>query len=154
MNDPGKTCALTGHRELPPGFATDVLYDTLEELIREGYDKFLCGMAQGFDLTALDCLAALKQKYRLSLEACIPFEGQANKFPQDEKLKYRDLLELCDQKTVLYSEYRRGCFLIRDRYMVDRADLVLAYCTKETGGTAYTVGYAQKKGVPVRFLGI
>ncbi len=148
-----KVCALTGHRDLPPDFDRNALYDELEELIREGYDCFLCGMACGFDLTALDCLVELKQKYPIGLEACIPYEGQANGFPAEEKARYDRLLAFCDEKSVLYRGYDRGCFLGRDRYMVDKADLVLAYLTKNTGGTAYTVRYAKKKGVKVQFVG-
>ena len=40
----------------------------------------------------------------------------------------------------------------RNRYMVDRADRVLAYLTAPQGGTYYTVRYAEKKGVPVQYL--
>lgn len=149
----GKVCALTGHRNLSPAFDENILYDTLEALIGEGYDCFLCGMAKGFDLTALECLRNLKQKYRLTIEACIPYEGQETAFSYDERKKYRELLDWCDHKTILYREYRNGCYLARDRYMVDCADIVLAYCKRETGGTAYTVDYANRKGIPVRFVG-
>ena len=38
--------------------------------------------------------------------------------------------------------------------MVDRADILFAYCVKEKGGAAYTVRYAEEKGVPVRFFEI
>ena len=40
-----KTCAITGHRELPVDFDKNALYDELENLVREGCDEFLCGMA-------------------------------------------------------------------------------------------------------------
>ncbi len=149
----GKVCALTGHRDIFPDFNENILYDTLEELIGEGYDCFLCGMAKGFDLIALECLKNLKKKYRLTIEACIPYEGQEKAFSDDERKKYRELLDWCDRKTILYREYRSGCYLSRDRYMVDCADIVLAYCKRETGGTAYTVDYANRKGIPVRFVG-
>ena len=144
-----KSCALTGHRELPSDFNKNVLYDTLEELIQEGCDHFLCGMAAGFDLLALDCLVSLKQKYKFTIEACIPFEGQEKGFSFAEKWKYRTLIDWCDKKTVFFERYQNGCYLVRDRYMVDGADVVLAYCTRDTGGTAYTVRYAKEKNVPV-----
>ena len=69
-----------------------------------------------------------------------------------KKQHYMELLQACDRKTVIFPAYCAGCFLARDRYMVDCADLVLAHCEKETGGTAYTVNYAKKRGVPVRFI--
>lgn len=144
-----RTCALTGHRELPPDFNVNTLYDKLEELIQGGCDTFLCGMAEGFDLLALDCLARLKQKHRIFVEACIPFDGQEKRYPFSERWKYKTLMEWCDRKTVLFERYQNGCYLARDRYMVDCSDFVLAYCTKDTGGTAYTVKYAKKKNIPV-----
>lgn len=147
-----RTCALTGHRVLPPFFDRNLLYDKLEELLLGGTGRFLCGMAQGFDLTALACLVDLKQRYRFAIEACIPYEGQAQRFCTEVRRAYFSLLEWCDKKTVLFDHYREGCFLARDRYMVDRADVILAYCLKKTGGTAYTVDYAVKRGKTVEYL--
>lgn len=152
MNERFRACALTGHRALPAEFDPNSLYDRLEELIEGGCETFLCGMAQGFDLVALRCLADLKQKHSLYIEACIPYEGFERRFSAEEKRNFTELLTWCDRKTVLFEHYREGCFLSRDRYMVDCADVVLAYCKRETGGTAYTVTYARKKNKPVLFL--
>ena len=145
MSGREKVVALTGHRALE-NFDEDALAYELESLIGEGYTAYLCGMAQGFDLLALKLLVALKQKKKLYLEACIPYEGHENSSSEAKKL------QACDRKTVIFPAYCSGCFLARDRYMVDCADLVLAHCEKETGGTAYTVNYAKKRGVPVRFI--
>lgn len=147
-----QVCALTGHRDLPPEFDFNGLNDKIEELIKGGCTSFLCGMAQGFDLAALNCLVGLRQRYRLYLEACIPYRGFSRHFGLAEREEYDRLLSWCDRETVLLPAFERGCFLLRDRYMVDCADVVLAYCKRETGGTAYTVRYAEKKGVPVLFL--
>lgn len=145
------TCALTGHRVLPKNFDENRLFDDLEELIKAGCDKFICGMAMGFDLACLACLVALRQKYQFTIEACVPFNGQENTFPPAAKAKYRELIAWCDVVRILYPEYREGCYLARNRFMVDRADLLYAYCSRERGGTAYTVNYAKKKGIEVRF---
>ena len=147
------TCALTGHRALPPDFDRNALYDGLEELILNGYNRFLCGMAMGFDLLALDCLVSLRSRYRIQIEACVPFDGQESKFPLEEKRRYRDLIAWCDVVHILYPSYQNGCYLARDRYMVERADLLFAYCTRDKGGTAYTVNCARELGVEVKLLG-
>lgn len=146
-------CCLTGHRELAQGFDKNALYDKLSELIDGGCLTFLCGMARGFDLEALECLAALRQRKKIFVEACLPYAGHERSFPAEEKERYFSLLEWCDVKTTLFQGYTKGCFLARDRYMVDCADVVLAYMVKRTGGTAYTVSYAEKKGIPVILLG-
>ncbi len=145
-------CALTGHRKLPENLNDNALYDKLEELLENGCDTFFCGMAQGFDLRALKCLADLKRRRRFTIEACIPFAGHEKSFSAEKRKEYLELLEWCDQKTVLFENYFNGCFLVRDRYMVDCSDVVLAYCTKNTGGAFYTTNYALKKRVPVIYL--
>lgn len=147
-----KTLALTGHREIPVDFDRNGLYDRLEELIQEGFDVFLCGMAMGFDLLALDCLVSLKSRYRIRLEACVPFNGQENSFPYREKKSYRALIQWCDVVRELYPTYQNGCYLTRNRYMVDRADALFAYCIKDKGGSAYTVEYARNRGIEVKFF--
>ena len=151
MSERQKLVALTGHRELH-NFDENARAYELESLVAEGYTGYLCGMAQGFDLLALKLLVALKCKTPLYLEACIPFEGHEKSFSAAKRQLYNDLLEACDKKTVLFPAYTAASYLARDRYMVDCADLVLAHLEKETGGTAYTVKYAQKKGVPVRYI--
>lgn len=145
-------CALTGHRVLPPDFDVPALRERLRSFIEGGCESFLCGMAQGFDLTALECLVSLKREKDIYIEACVPYLGQERHFPPEERQKYLRLIAACDRKTVLFDGYRNGCFLARDRYMVDCSDFVLAYLTKRQGGTAYTVKYAAQKGVTVIFV--
>lgn len=146
------TCALTGHRSLPPDFDQNALSDRLEQLIEGGCETFLCGMAEGFDLTALSCLARLKREKKFFVEACIPYEGFSRRFSSENRRLFEELLTWCDRETVLFPAYRDGCFLARNRYMVDCADVLLAYCNRTKGGTAYTVNYAERKGVPVILL--
>lgn len=144
---------MTGHRKLPREFDKNAVYDRLEELIKSGCDTFFCGMAEGFDLLALECLTDLKQKYRIYIEACIPYAGQESKFCAEERKKYRELLSWCDKRTVIFPAYRNGCFLIRNKYMVDCCDVLLAYCTKSSGGSAFTVNYAREKEKEIVFIG-
>lgn len=145
-----KRCALTGHRELPPDFDKNKVYDALEEEIRSGTTYFYCGMARGFDLVALSCLIDLKKKYRFEIEACIPYPEQSEKFGTRDRAEYDRLLPLCDKKTLLFQNYFGGCLLARNRYMVEGCDFVLAYCVQDRGGAAYTVDYAKKQNKPVK----
>ncbi len=138
--------ALSGHRDLPADFDCNKLYDALEELIRGGNFHFCCGMARGFDLAALQCLIDLKRRYHVRIEACIPYLGQERNFPPREKKLYGELLPLCDETTVISQTYYSGCTLKRNRYMVDKCDTLFAYCTRDTGGTAFTVKYARSQG--------
>ncbi|MBD5636618.1 MAG: DUF1273 domain-containing protein [Clostridia bacterium] len=144
-----KSCALTGHRFLPKDFDENRLSEELKMLIGTGYTYFYCGMAEGFDLCALKVLVALKDTYPIKVEACVPYKGQENYFSAEMKKLYRELILKCDETTVFFDHYTEGSFLIRNRYMVDKADCVYSYCTRNTGGTAYTVRYAESKGKTV-----
>ena len=141
-----KTCAFTGHRSLGADFSKSALKKQVKELIKRGVDTFLCGMAVGFDLLAAETVLALKKKYpSIKLIACIPCYEQERFFSEEDKKRYAVLVKNADEKTVLAQRYFNGCMQKRDMYMADRADIMLAYCKKETGGAAFTVRYFLRK---------
>ena len=49
--------------------------------------------------------------------------------------------------------YTRGCMHRRNRYLVDHSTICVAYCIRDTGGSAYTVDYARRSGVQIIQLG-
>ena len=63
---------------------------------------------------------------------------------EDKKL-YAEILQSADEQILLSEKYYRGCLHVRNKYMADRADMLITYCKKDTGGTAWTVKYFQKK---------
>lgn len=146
------TCAFTGHRDLPADFDVQALEKNIEKLAENGVNEFLCGMAVGFDLLCAECVIKLKEKYGLKLVACIPCESQEKYYSYGDKLRYGKILSFCDEKKVLAPRYSSGCMLRRDRYMVGRADVVLCYLKKRTGGTYYTVNFAKASGVKIIYF--
>ena len=139
-------CAFTGHRELGEEFSPRRLTYAVKKCIEEGACVFYSGMAMGFDLLASETVLRLKKRYpHVRLVACIPCYEQEKHFSQADKKRYVDVLKKADEKVMLSDHYFKGCMQNRDRYMADRADVLIAYCKKETGGAAYTVGYFQKK---------
>ncbi|MBO4452488.1 MAG: DUF2493 domain-containing protein [Clostridia bacterium] len=57
------------------------------------------------------------------------------------------------KKLVIYPDYElygKSAPLIRDKLIVDRADLVIAIWDGESGGTGYTISYAKRRGVPTQ----
>ena len=80
----------------------------------------------------------------IKLVACIPCYGQEKNFSEKDKTRYVRILKKADEKIVLSDTYFKGCMQNRDRYMADRADILLTYCKKEVGGTAFTVKYYKK----------
>jgi uncharacterized phage-like protein YoqJ len=102
----------------------------------------------GWDLPTAERIIKLKKKYpQVRLIGCVPFYGQERYFPDKDKVRYAKVLKGCDEVTLLSEQYYNGCLLRRNDYMIERADMLFAYCVRNVGGTAYTVRkFALKKG--------
>lgn len=137
-----EVCAFTGHRVLYDADA-GLLERVISDLIKGGCKRFLCGMAQGFDLLAAETVIRLNDA---DLVACIPCRTQSEYFPAADKIRYKNILSACSEVICLSEEYYNGCMQVRDRFMVENCDTVLSYCRKSSGGTRYTLNYAVKKG--------
>lgn len=53
-----------------------------------------------------------------------------------------------------YATYGRGATFVRNRQIVDEADVVIAFWNGTSRGTKYTIEYAKKKHVPVIIIRI
>ena len=138
-------CVFTGHRELGEDFSVRKLRFEIENLIKDGITDFYNGMAKGFDLAAASAVLRCKKKYpAVRLIACIPCYGQEKYFSEKDKKTYLSVLKKADEKITLAPAYYRGCMQVRDRYMAERASVMIAYCKKKEGGAAYTVKIFQK----------
>lgn len=140
-----KICVFTGHRELSSDFSKRKLKEEIKKLISLGVDTFLCGMAIGFDLLAAETVLSLKKKNpQIKLVACIPCIGQEKYFSKADQKRYVTAVKKSDERIILADSYYRGCMQVRDKYMAERGNVMLAYCTKKEGGAAYTVRCFQK----------
>lgn len=147
-------CAFTGHRaaKLPWGFndqSPDALKlrvrinDVVEAVCCSGVRGFLCGMASGCDLYFAQSVLEQKQTFPdITLEAAIPYPGQADRWPWAEQQKYRSILAQCDKTTVFHTEYSRLAMLERNRYMVDNSGILIVCYDGHPGGTLNTMRYA------------
>ena len=153
------TCAFTGHRpksfpwgynESVPGcvLLKEVLAAQISALAERGVTDFLSGMAQGVDLWCAQIVLDLKKKNSaLKLHAILPCEGQESKWPAAAQAMYRSILEQADDVFFVGRAYRPDCMLVRNRYMVEQASVLLAvYNGVFRSGTGMTVRYAQKLG--------
>ena len=156
-----KICAFTGYRpsKMPWGYdETDArcaefrfrLREALEYLIGRGYADFLSGGALGFDQMAARIVLSLREKYPwIRLIMVIPFDGQADRWSEDQRRAWLHIIEASDRVVHISHEYDRGVFFRRNRYLVEHADLLLAAYAGQPGGTAGTVAYARRHGVRV-----
>lgn len=123
------------------------LYNLIKSLIENGARYFITGMAMGFDLIAAEVVLELKSIYpEVKLECAIPCMNQCKGWIEGYKKRYNKIIESSDKVTYLTDKnYFEGCFHVRNRYMVDKSDLVLACSFSTGGGTASTIKYASSK---------
>ena len=146
------TCFFTGHRELPQEKYDEIFQSVcnhIEALYHKGYTDFIAGGAIGFDTLCSLAVLKLSKTYDINLHIYVPCLGQEKYFSEDQKKQYSDILELAKSVTVLAPKYTRGCMHTRNRKMADDSSVCIAYCTKTTGGSAYTVDYAIKKSLEI-----
>ena len=155
------SCCFTGHREskLPwQGRESDArcvrlkqrIYDVAEAVYADGIRHYICGMANGCDLYFLEAVLKLRSQHPdVTIEAAIPYAGQAEHWRESLRQRYYALLDQCDCKTVVQQEYSGGCMMRRNRYMVDQSRVLIAAYNGEPGGTMNTMLYAMRRGLNV-----
>ena len=157
-------CCFTGHRPEKCGFRYEktaaeyvMLADELERqllsALERGFDTFYSGGAKGFDILAAETLIRLREKRPLRIVIVVPYRAQAAGFSPRWRARYNRVLAAADEIVYLSDDYYRGCFEDRNRYMVDRSELVLAHYDGSAGGTRNTINYAKRNGVEVINLG-
>ncbi len=146
------TCCVTGHRDIPKGIEDYVECELRREVLEavgDGYVHFISGFAAGADLMFAKIIAELKNDHLITLEAAIPYRKRMKTRDAD----FQRLIKCCDIVKVHSEDYSSGCFMVRNRYMVDWSNrLIAVYDGRERGGTAATLKYAQLKGLEIRQL--
>lgn len=147
----------SGHR--PEKLTRDVqaIQADLEQQIRravaDGLDGFITGMARGVDIWAAQIVLRLRSEgMALRLICACPYEGFEAHWRRDWQRQYRQILEAADCVQYISPHYHRGCFQIRNRWMVDHAARVIAVYNGTPGGTKNTIDYAERVGVCVQHI--
>jgi uncharacterized phage-like protein YoqJ len=149
------TVCFTGHRDLGTKEEKLALWNSLlselERLIGDGATVFRAGGALGFDTAAALAVLEMKKTHpSIRLELLLPCKNQAAKWSKEQLSVYEDILSRADSYTYLSEHYYRGVMHARNRALVDGSDVCVAYLRKgASGGTAYTVDYATRRGIPV-----
>ena len=118
------SCCFSGHRELPSEQLEEIkerLRVEVIKLINEGVHTFYNGFASGFDTEATLTVNELKKEYPyIKLILVLPYRQEIN-IPYDECI-------------CLAEKYRKGCFHIRNRYLVEHGKYCICYLTEDKGG--------------------
>lgn len=147
------TCCFTGHRNLPIGQEEEIwkrVYARLEPLLEEGVRYFGVGGALGFDTLVAEKLLMLREsRPEIRIILVQPFPGYQSRWTPVQQAHAAAVEARVDKIVVCCQTPGREAFLARDRHLVDGSSCCIAWCTRTTGGTAYTLRYAQKQGLRV-----
>lgn len=162
-NSVEKTVCFTGHRPQTLKFLWNEecemcknlkmqIKNTITELIeKENATHFISGMALGVDMICAEIVLELKKTYpQITLECAIPCETQAAKWTEKYRDRYFNTIIASDKETLLQTHYTADCMMKRNKYMVDKSDIVVAVWNGSKGGTANTVNYAKQSGKTIK----
>ena len=142
------TVAFFGHRCIEGLFSLEALLEKhIRALIDEKeYVEFLVGRNGDFDQLVSSMVRRIKKNYRDDNSAIVlilPY-ATADYFKNQEAYeKYYDNVEISYNASTAHP---RAAIQIRNREMVDRADLIICYVDHESGGAYQTIRYAEKQG--------
>ena len=114
--------------------------------IQQGFKHFICGGAWGFDMLAAESVLKLRDDGQaITLEIIIPCREQTHGWPNKTKVRYDEILEKADKITMNDVPYSAEAMHERNRQMVEKSKLVIAYYKEGAGGgTLNTIKHAQK----------
>ena len=108
--------------------------------------KVISGMALGWDYA----LAAAAFDLDIPFIAAVPFKGQEKMWPKLSQDNYNVLLRAADEVIYVCEEgYAPWKMQVRNQWMVDNCDTVLALWDGKAGGTGNCIAYAKKVGKPI-----
>jgi uncharacterized phage-like protein YoqJ len=158
---------VTGHRKIVPAGLVGNPYPDRNPAVKQHQDavctqiveflkaidhagtpiEYITGMAIGAD--QLFACAALHLNDG-PVVAAVPFPGQEGNWPPAAQEQYRDILNRCQVHYVSDAPYTPAKMQIRNQWMVDRADAVLAVWNgTEKGGTWNCIQSALKAGMQI-----
>ena len=147
-----KTVCYTGHRSIPESDFEELYQKLLAETERQiqaGAVCFRAGGAKGFDTMAALAVLSLKRKYpQIRLELFLPCPTQTQGWSENDVAVYEQIRVQADACQYVSPFYYKGLLQVRNRRLVDGADVCIAYLTDSNGGgTAYTCAYAIRQGL-------
>lgn len=146
------TWCATGHRpDKLGGYGhTGLPSDALRDLAKWYFtlhrpEHFISGMAQGWD----QACAWACHDLGIPFTAAVPCVGQESKWPERAQVWYRRLLGMADRVHIVSTSYSAKAMQLRNEWMVDHSQGVIALWDGSAGGTSNCVRYAEAKGVPL-----
>ncbi|MBQ3124258.1 MAG: DUF1273 family protein [Clostridia bacterium] len=147
-------CCFTGHRpskmkhsekEIVP-----LLEKAIDKAIEKGFVTFITGMAMGVDIWAAEIvLEKRKTNKDIRLICALPHPKFEQRRSFWEQQRFIQIINDADLVREISSCYYSGCYQVRNEWMVDRSNLVIAVFNGQKSGTKNTIDYAKRKDISV-----
>lgn len=166
MIDNSRTVCFTGHRpeKLPDNgdnnsyiikMIKSMLYKEILDSVEAGYDTFITGLARGVDLWAGEMVLEIKaQKPHIRLIAASPYKAHGNTLKGAEKWVYGNIIAKADMIVYVCENYTKLCMKMRNQYMVDNSNKLIAVVSDYKSGTGQTISYARKEKIEIKVFDI
>ncbi len=150
--------AITGHRPNKLGNDYNLtspiigwLTGKIVKIIQEYKpDTLITGMALGIDTL----FAKIAIQLNISFIAAIPCKQQYVKWSQKSKEIWMDITDhkLCEKYYVTEELYSNTCMQLRNQWMVDNCDILIAVWDESSGGTKNCVDYAKSVNKQIVYI--
>ncbi len=142
------TVSFFGHRQIENASAIE---ERLDEIIRpllleKEYVEFLVGRDGEFDQLAASAVKRLKRSVggdNSALVWVLPYPTAEYRDYEADYAAYYDEIEVCPESAAAHF---KSAFQLRNRWMVDRSDLVACCVECPSGGAFQTLQYAKRCG--------
>lgn len=83
--------------------------------------------------------------------AC-PFPNCEKSWDYEWQKRYKTIMEAADFVRFICPQYSRGCFQLRNEWLINHSSRVIAVFNGLPGGTKNTIAYAARQGIPIYFM--
>lgn len=153
--------AVTGHRpnKLWGYDLTHPYYLAMQRYFMEYLKEHKCtdawtGMALGVDTVFAHAVLCLKYEgYPIKLRCAIPCKNQSSAWQDPSRNHYKEILSMADQvHMVTDKNYTPECMEIRNKFLVNHSDRIIAVWNRSRGGTGNCVHFAKRVHRPIDII--
>ncbi len=142
------TVSFFGHRQIENVSAIEKQLDEIIRplLLEKEYVEFLVGRDGEFDQLAASTVKRLKRSVggdNSALMWVLPYPTAEYRDYEADYAAYYDEIVVCPESAAAHF---KSAFQIRNRWMVDRSNLVICYVGRPNGGAFQTLRYARRRG--------
>lgn len=150
-------CCFTGHR--PEKMVRSVkriradLEIAIYKAMADGISVFISGMARGVDIEAAEIVLQFRGAgLPIHLICACPFPNCEKSWDYEWQKRNKTIMEAADFVRFICPQYSRGCFQLRNEWLINHSSRVIAVFNGLPGGTKNTIAYAARQGIPIYFM--